>query len=505
MATTATEHRLPEVAQLAIDRKLEWKVWQACKFMPHEAQARVLRSMARNKVVAGGRRVGKSEIGAAELDAEVLVTKMMLPFLRDNGKRNEFWIVGPEYTDSEKEFRKHWNALKAWGIPFDKPGSYYDAHAGDMQLSVFEGKYLVIGKSAKHPERLVGEGLSGVIMAEAAKLKESTWSKYIRPTLADFIGWSLFPTTPEGKNWLYELWQAGIDPNNDEWESWRLPSWMNPYVYPGGATDASVTTLRAALNQGGFDFRKLVKRLGMDPEIASLVRDLDEVTFNQEIGAGFSDFVGRVFGDWDEETHVADLEYNPAWPTFAAVDYGFTNPFVWLVLQIDPFDNVYIIDEFYERGLTIDDAAREIKGRPNLLPANLKMFYPDPAEPGDTLALCKHLKIEAGGGTGGELKTRIRYIREALKVRNKHLPFGDPERKPKLLVDRQRCPNTIYEMDAYRYANGNESRDRNNPEAPLKKDDHCPEAIGRFYAGYYGKPEQQSGTSTVRKAQYKRR
>jgi hypothetical protein len=508
VATTAELGRVDPVAlygALKQARPLAYPIWKAGGFKPHLSQAAVLMHSARNKVVSGGRRLGKSEIGAAELDAEVVKTKLIKGWLEETGKRREFWIVGPEYTDSEKEFRKHWDLIKKLGIPMDKPGSYYDAHSGDMQLSLFSGKYLVLGKSAKHPERLVGEGLNGAIMAEAAKMKESVWSKYVRPTLADFNGWSIFASTPEGKNWFYELWQDGQDPFNEEWASWRIPSWMNPYVYPNGATEASIATLRAAMEERpkGFNFQAMVKRLKIDSEIASLVRDLDETTFNQEIGADFSEFVGRVFKDFDEEIHVGDFEYNPDWPLYAAVDYGFTNPFVWLLIQIDPFDNVYVIDEYYETGMTIDDAARDID-RLGFAPSSLLGFYPDPASPEDTLALEKHLKVASFGHTGGELNTRLRYIREGLKVRNKHLAWGDPERKPKLMFNRK-CDNCIREFNEYRYPKGEERRDKNNQEAPMKKDDHTPEALGRFYAGYYGQPEAQAGTTRVSKGRFARR
>lgn len=502
---TTTVDRPGIFSGLRVARPLASKMWDRCGYQPHLSQAAVHLDPARNKVVSGGRRLGKSEIGAGELDAEVLNTKLVLKALIEMGKRREFWIVGPNYTDSEKEFRKHYDAIKRAGIPMDKPGTYYDAHSGDMQLSLFGGKYLVLGKSAAHPERLVGEGLNGVVMAEAAKMKESVWSKSIRPTLADYKGWSIHTSTPEGKNWFYENWKSGQDPTNDEWSSWRMPSWMNPYVYKKGATDSKIATLRAALEERprGFHFGNFVKRLGIDPEIASLVRDLDEITFNQEIGADFSEFVGRVFKDFDEEVHVADLHYNPDWPLYAAVDYGFRNPFVWLLIQIDVWDNVYVIAEMYEVGMTIDDAAREIIRR-GLAPDSLKGFYPDPAGPGDTAALEAHLKVSGFGGTGGEINTRLRYIREALKIRNKHLPWGDPERKPKLLIDRK-CENTIREFNDYRYPKGEEKRDKENKELPLKKDDHTPEALGRFYMGHYGQPEFQAGSSMVRKGKFAKR
>ena len=466
------------------------KIFQHMGYEPHVAQRPVHCSYCRNKVIAAGRRFGKSELGAGELDVEAVRAKFMLNQLIDSGKRREFWIVGPEYTDAEKEFRKHYDALKRVDAPFDKPGTYYDAHSGDLQISMYKGKYLVLGKSAKHPERLVGEGLNGVIMAEAAKQRERTWTKYIRPMLADFQGWSIHSSTPEGKNWFYELFERGQDPSNEAWESWRFGSWANPYVYPMGAPKQGLEMLRKALQERVPLTQRLRNDSRVDPEIIEMMIDLSEETFNQEVAALFTEFAGRVFKLFDEEVHVTDLTYEPSWLHYAAVDYGFTNPFVWLLIQENPITGeVQVLDEVYEPGLSIDDAARLVheRGLDNVL-----TFYPDPASPSDTLALERHLRVRATGGTGGEINVRLRYIREALKDMNTHLPEDDPLRHPKLLFDRK-CKYTIRDMLNYRYPQTSSESLRNPSDLPLKKDDHGPEALGRFYRGRYGDPVLSSG------------
>ena len=478
-------------------------VFDRVGYHPHPAQAIVHRSSARNKVMTGGRRIGKSELGAGELDIEAVRTRYMVNHLEETGHRREFWIVGPEYTDSEKEFRKHYNALKRLDAPFDKPGTYYDAHAGDMQLSMYKGKYLVIGKSAKHPERLVGEGLSGVIMAEAAKQKERTWTKYIRPTLADFKGWSLFTTTPEGKNWLYDLWMRGQDPLDTSWDSWRFGSWRNPHVYPLGASPQGLQLLRDAINNGVAITQRLKNDSKVDPEIIEMMLDLSEETFNQEVAALFTEFAGRVFKKFDDEYHVGDFPIPSGARLYACSDYGFTNPFVWLLVSEDMYGNVIVHDEIYETGLSIDDAARLIDRKG--LASGIIEFFPDPASPGDTLALERHLKVRANTNTGGELNIRLRYIREALKDRNTHLPEGHPERFPKLRIDRK-CTNTIREMNDYRYPESSKESKRNPKDMPLDKDNHCPEALGRFYRGRYGDPSTstEGGGSRVRRTNLSR-
>lgn len=467
-------------------------LYQKVGWTPHAAQEKVLRSGVRNRVVAAGRRFGKSELGANDrLLPEALKAFHNRQAIHESGKRQEFWIVGPEYSDTEKEFRVLWNNLKKLDIPMDKKidtdgiGSRYNAEAGDMTISLWNGAYYVQGKSAKYPQTLVGEGLRGVVLVEAAKLKESVYDKFLRPTLADYRGWLFAGSTPEGKNWFHRLYERGQDPNRPTWDSWRFPAWANPFVYPLGATHEAIALARDYLKRDGLT-QQLIAQLGIDPEIAELLEDMTDEKFNQEIGADFNEFVGRVFKEFDEDVHVGDFSYtnNPRWFTCAAVDYGWTNPFVWLLLQVDPFGNVYILDEIFERNLMVDEAAVMIRDR-GLAPTDMQCFFPDPASPGDSAQLSKLLRVPSRGGTGGELKDRLDLIRKALKPVPAHLPIGHPERRPRLMINR-RCTQTRREFGAYRYPDNKREQDSNDPEAPLKKDDHTPEALGRFFAGYFG-------------------
>jgi hypothetical protein len=251
------------------------------------------------------------------------------------------------------------------------------------------------------------------------------------------------------------------------------------------------------------DLRALSK---VDPEIIDMMVDLSEETFNQEVAALFTEFAGRVFKRFDEELHVGDYEYDPRFRTYAAVDYGFTNPFVWLLIQEDPYTGTtYVLDEIHESGLSIDDAARLIDAK-GLCPGSLLEFFPDPASPGDTLALERHLKKRANPATGGELNIRLRYIREALKDRNTHLSEDDPERHPKLLFSR-RCVNTIREMQDYKYPDTSRDQKRNPRDMPVDKDNHGPEALGRYFRGRFGDPgsSQTGGGARVARTNLSRR
>ena len=425
-------------------------------------------------VVCAGRRTGKSTSGGHALTPYAFEAYARQEELSPTKKRMEYWIVGPEYTDAEKEFRVLYDDIKRLGMPMDKPGTYYDPNNGNMHMSLWGGRYQVHAKSAKYPETLVGEGLHGVIMAEAAKLKQSVWNKYIRPMMSDYRGWALFNSTPEGKNWFYHLWM-NYQKELEDWWSIRMPSWSNPNLYPLGRED---------------------------PEILALERELTPEAFKQEIGAEFTEFVGRVFKEFDEESHVKPLFYDPSFETYAAVDYGWTNPFVWLLIQVDRWKNVYVLGEHYESHLRIDEAPDVLKAK-GLVPPSLRIFYPDPASPSDSAVLEEKLHITASGGTGIELKERLRLIRRHLDV-DPELKYITPEmerespkrqRQPKLFVDPS-CTNFIREFNDYRYPEKKVDVTNNESELPLKKDDHTPEALGRFFSGYFHN-QHENGSPVV--------
>lgn len=457
------------------------RLWPTIGYSPNKAQRMIHRSSARNVVVSAGRRTGKSTAGGYELLPECYRAYFDKARLEDMDQRREYWIVGPEYSDSEKEFRRFYNAAKRLKMPLDKPGTYYDTRGGDMIVSLWGGRFLVVAQSAKYPGHLAGEGLSGVIMAEAAKMKVRIWDRDIRPTLADFRGWAKFTSTPNGRNWFYEKWALGQHGEDPEWESFRFPSWMNEMVFPLGRED---------------------------PEILSMIKDMSEEMAGQEVEAKFSEFVGQVFKDWDEEWHVrASATYHEGWPVYLATDYGWTNPSVVLFIQVDPFGRVRVIDEYYQTHRSPEEMAQDLlegaqsTAHPALC-AKATLLYPDPADPAASHTLAEKLRVRVMANTGGEQKLRLELIRKWLKDENPHLDYDHPDRIPKLTVN-PRCKHGITEMEAYRYPETSAEEKRNGSEKPIDKDDHWPEALGRFFAGHFG-PAAVRSAPRQRRVRYRR-
>ena len=447
------------------------KYWAKTGYIPHQGQTQIHYTPARFKVVSNGRRWGKTFLGAKEIEPNAFCLS------RVTGEPQLGWIVGPQYTDAEKEFRIVYDSLRKVGVDKSSIKFVNNPDNGSMHIVTNWG-FELLGKSAKHPETLVGEGLDFVLMVEAGRHRRRTWGQYIRPALSDHRGWAGFTGVPEGKSehsLLFEMWQRGQSTTKfKNWKSWRMPSWTNNVVFPGGR---------------------------QDPEILEAEEDLTKDEFDRQYGAMFVDKVGAVMQEWDDEIHLKDLKYNPNWPLYGAVDYGFVNPFVWLWIQIDEWDNIYVIKEYRWTHKDTPEVALDLQSRDRALVGKTVAFYPDPAEPDDTVTLSKMLKVPSRGGTGGELKTRLALIRMALKERNTHLAYGHTDRKPKLFVDRENCKTLAWEMrEGYRWPE-HKSEVKSDSEHPLDKDNHGPEALGRFFRGYYGLPGE---TLTQRRTQVRK-
>ncbi len=467
---------------------------------PHPKQLEIVEDHTRHQVVCGGRRVGKSNYGGHRLVPLALMAENIADQLKAEGKRHEYWIVGPEYTDGEKEFRVFWNALQRLEIPMDKPGSYNLPMSGMMHVSLWGGAFQVHVKSAKDPDRLVGEELTGVIMAEAAKMKPIIWTKHIRPMLFDQRGWSLHTSTPEGRNHFYDMYIRGQKKTEKNWRSWRMPSWSNTKIFGDHPTNSAdvfglLDLMRDNPSLDPIDIAEAHKFV-IHPEILDTMKDQTIEKFKQETCADFTEFVGRVFKDFDTKYHCGTLPFEPDWETFAAIDYGFKNPNVWLLGQLGPNEEINFLDEVYIQEYTPLEFAREIRRR-GLNPANLTYIYPDPASPADTAVLEEELKVRSRSGTGGELKTRLDMIRKALKrgmLDSQHVyrnTPGEADRtwRPQIMFD-WKCSRTIGDFEEYKYPEKKEDREeetsRDRFENPMKLKDHGPEAVGRFMASRFG-------------------
>lgn len=415
------------------------KYFELIGYKPHPAQLHFHNSDARFRVPCCGRRFGKSLMAGRDLEPHLVMPEKRM-----------YWIVGPTYDLGEKEFRVVWDDLIVkQGLGKDKRvKKAWNKKQGDMFIELPWGARVEV-RSAQHPENLVGESLSGVIMSEAAKHDFETWDRFIRPALLDMRGWAIFPSTPEGRNWYYDQWKSGQDPNDLEFDSWRFPSWENTTIFPDGRNDA---------------------------EILSMEKKATPEWFMQEIGADFTSFVGKIYSEFDFTEHVIDYTFHPEWRNYLFCDWGFTNPMAAIEVQIDPQDNIYVWREHYETGLIMQEHIARMKNRDQPQGYHLDMATGDAADPEAVATMSQYMvPTLALPEAKTNWRAGIDLVKSFLQPQLHHYDEHErPVYKPKLFVDRS-CSNVIREFENYRVKKA--SKDANFAEQARKMDDHAMDAI----------------------------
>jgi len=399
---------------LSIHHKSEY--WKRIGYTPHAGQIPFHMSEARFKINTAGRRYGKTIAGVREIGPLVHVPNAYI------------WVVGPTQGLAVKEFRLFQRDLRVMArdgrIKLEK--DVLDPVGGRYLLKVHGGATIEV-RSQEKEDQMVGEGVVGVIMAEAARLKPHIWSELIRPTLTDYHGVAVFSTTPRGRNWYFELTEAAKE--TPDWAVFHNPSWTNPVVYPGGRTD---------------------------PELLAVELSTPASEFRQEYGAEFVTHSGLVYDEFDPDIHVQSFDLLPDIPVNGWVDMGFHDPFVCLVSQVDLEGCVYIHDEYYFARKTPSEHAARLEewfNRPGGVHAKPEILYCDPRSPDGI----KDLKIFGWEAKAAPALDRFRSrgdnpIIIGVKAVKRLLQVDPLLGRPQLLIH-PRCKETIKEFGLYEWVN----------------------------------------------------
>lgn len=187
----------------------------------HDKQAEIFYDPTRFKVVAAGRRFGKSYLAAVTLFVEgAKMTKTRSDGVVVDLALEEIYYVAPTFEQGKKIL---WPLLKELGHELIQQKW---ENTGELQL--INGRRISI-KGSDRPDSLRGVGLSYVVMDEYAFMKEEVWELIITPALTRTEGGALFIGTPDGKNHFYTLYQRGLG-GDPEWKSWHFASQSNPYL-----------------------------------------------------------------------------------------------------------------------------------------------------------------------------------------------------------------------------------------------------------------------------------
>ena len=411
------------------------KLWQILGYKPSPEQLAVHSSTARFRVNVQGRRSGKSYSAAKEVLPYLLVPN------------NRCWVVAPTLDLANKIVREiQLDVVRNLKLPI----AFKKEVSGSLHYMKLAGLNSELSaKSADRPETLVGDGVDVLIVEEAAKIRRIVWEQYLRPTLADKQGWALFTTTPEGYNWIYELWQRGKSEDFPDWDSWQHPSWQSPYF---------------------------------KDDIDELKKTLTRETFEQEFGAQFTSFSGRVF-PYDRTIHTKKLKYNPNLPTYVGIDFGYrTSAAGWFqVDQSHDKDKVYMIDEVWEENIKTEDFADKVRSKNY----PVVRFFGDPAGGG----------VQAQSGIGDieifkKKGIRVDFRRDKVSrniangITHMRTWFEDASGNAHFYVDK-RCERFISSFENYRYPE--KKKDQRLKEEPLKDglNDHACDATRYFFVNLF--------------------
>lgn len=190
----------------------------------HPRQRDIMLHPARFKVVAAGRRFGKSRLGVMKSIRVAAGDRWWLP---DNKRPGRAWWVPPLY----KQGRVAWRSLHKAALTI--PGTII--RRGDWEIELANGGTVTI-MTGKDPDALRSEGLDFVVLDEAAFMVQEVWTDALRPSLSDRIGAALFISTPQGKNWFYDIYERAE--SLDNWARWQFATADNPYIAAGEIEDA---------------------------------------------------------------------------------------------------------------------------------------------------------------------------------------------------------------------------------------------------------------------------
>jgi predicted phage terminase large subunit-like protein len=175
-------------------------------------QQEVWESETRFKVVAAGRRTGKSRLAAWLLIVNALQT--------DKG---HVFYVAPTQGQARDII---WQTLLELAHPVVK-----SSHINNLQITLINGATISL-KGADRPETMRGVSLKYLVMDEYADMKPSVWEQILRPALADQKGEALFIGTPMGRNHFYDLYKFATLEDDKSYQGWHFTSYDNPLIDP---------------------------------------------------------------------------------------------------------------------------------------------------------------------------------------------------------------------------------------------------------------------------------
>lgn len=238
------------------------------RFAPHKGQRRIHNSKARFRVVACGRRFGKTLMAIYEV----------LLFALTHSNSNCAWVA-PWFRQSKVVYRLIRKI-------FAKTGTSIIVRKSDSELRFeFRNGSVLQFFSAENYDALRGDGYHFIVIDEAADALRDPkiWTDAIRPALSDTNGVALIIGTPKGRNLFFQLFNRGDDPEYPEWASFHAVTADNPHI-PKAELVAAKKELPEDTYQQEYDARFLEESAGVFRRIDGILAGTFDPYYEPELG-----------------------------------------------------------------------------------------------------------------------------------------------------------------------------------------------------------------------------
>ena len=175
-------------------------------------QQEVFGDTTRFKVVAAGRRCGKSYLAAWSL---------LINALQSDDPRSWTFYVAPTQGQARQIM---WRVLLDLGHAVIKK-----AHINNLDIELVNGQTIGL-RGADRPDTMRGVSLNYLVLDEYADIKSEVWEEILRPACADKTAPAIFIGTPKGRNHFYDLFKYSELSEDEEWRSWHFTSYDNPFL-----------------------------------------------------------------------------------------------------------------------------------------------------------------------------------------------------------------------------------------------------------------------------------
>jgi phage terminase large subunit len=396
-------------------------------------------NQSRFRVIAGGRRVGKTKMAVHEAIKHCIEVPNALVF----------WVA-PTYKLAKEvgweEFLDNYDRLE--------PAILYKLdHA--LKVKFINGSTIYF-KGSDNPDSLRGRGLTNLFIDEAAFCKPEVWHKILRPALSDKNGRVTLISTPNGFNWFKDIYDS------EKWTTFYWPTIQNPLI-----TKEELDDVKSQISLSDYE---------------------------QEYEAKFITRAGRVYNDFSGEHIIPEFS-----PTFAnydiylGLDFGYASHTAIVFMAVDRNSgNVIQFDEIYVSRMQMDDIIKTIDNKlwdHKLSRKDIKFCYSDPAGNAEELtAGISPVDMMRNEGftvinTGSTIMYGLALVRSYLKN--------------SLGIIRYRvtanCKETIRCFNGYQY---DMTKDGNAKEEALKDNihDHLMDALRYFFINKFDKAKYVAKT-----------